>query len=143
MLGWGWRKGALALTTVYLKLTLHGKLSVKPTNYLLRQFPELLGWVVTCNSKHPNRTTDDDGDASDIQTQPHSQQPRAGEGIILLLYKGTAEATKRGKESIKSYLAGKAKISTAFDDLSLDAVSVPRKEITTIVSFSVLKLLFS
>ena len=107
MLGWGWRKGALALTTVYLKLTLHGKLSVKPTNYLLRQFPELLGWVVTCNSKHPNRTTDDDGDASDIQTQPHSQQPRAGEGIILLLYKGTAEATKRGEESIKSYLAGK------------------------------------
>ena len=108
MLGWGWRKEALALIKLCLKLTLHVNLSVKPTNYLLRKFPELLGGVVTCNSKHPNRTTDDDVDVSLTDRHGH---PYNSLELWQLLFssfiKWTAEAMKRGKEFIKSYMAGK------------------------------------
>lgn len=98
--GWGWRKEALALIKLCLKLTLHGNLSVKPTNYLLRKFPELLGWVITCNSKRPNRTTDGDGDVSLTYRPGHPyKSPEMWQVSFSSFIKWTAEAMKRGKNS--------------------------------------------
>lgn len=78
------------------------------TLYPLRHFHGLLGWVVTCSSKHPNRTTDNDNEGSMTYTHGH---PYNSPGLRQVLFFYTSsektEALKREKGLIKSYIAGK------------------------------------